>query len=901
VTHRLPEPDEAQPPDGAGAPVELDAERRRLAESAGDESNGRWRQWGPFVAARAWGTVREDYSAEGEAWTSFPHEQARSRVYRWNEDGLGAVCDRSQQLCLGLALWNGVDPILKERAFGLTGPQGNHGEDVKDCYWPVDATPTHSLLRWRYHYPQRAFPYDALVAENGRRGQDQPEYELLDTGAFDGDRFWVVELTYAKAAPDDIGLSIKVTNAGPDTATLHVLPQLWFRNTWAWGQPGKDDVPSITASTPGRLTARHVDLGELTLSYDATAGAQPLFCDNETNNPLLYGSPGRSTYPKDGINDHVVAGAPTVNPSGSGTKAAIWHQVTLAGGASAEVRVRLSAGDAAADLGPAFTQVVSDRQNEADAFWHNVSGMAQLDDEGRAITRQVLSGLLWSEQFYHYNVRTWLHGDPAAPAPPAQRLWGRNARWDHVDAHDVILMPDTWEYPWFAAWDLAFHTVALAHVDPGLAKAQLLLLEREWYQHPNGQLPAYEWAFDDVNPPVQAWAALRVFDLDGRRDVDFLARLFHKLLVNFTWWVNREDAPGDNIFTGGFLGLDNIGPIDRSHLPPGLQLEQADATAWMAVYCLGMLEIAVILAGQDPSYEELATMFFEHFALIAEAIEHHGLWDEQDGFFYDRVVLADGEREPVRARSFVGLMPLVATAILDDDIVQRLPMFSARLDVFLRKRPDLAHCVSRVDGTGRRLLAVVGPDQLPRLLARIVDPAEFWSGHGLRSLSKAHLDDPVRLDVGGVMASADYEPAESRSLLYGGNSNWRGPVWMPANLLLVHGLHTHAAFDDTEIEIPGGAGATVTASVVADRLSADVAALFRRGPDGQRPVNAGRPRLDEDPRWSDRLWFHEYFDGDTGAGLGAEHQTGWTAGVAELMLRRRPSSTPPSQPSPPSG
>jgi hypothetical protein len=862
-----------------------DPERTRLADDT-------WRQWGPFVAARAWGTVREDYSADGEAWTSFPHEQARSRAYRWNEDGLAAVCDRGQRLCLGLALWNGVDPILKERPFGLTGLEGNHGEDVKECYWHLDATPTHSWLRWRYHYPQRAFPYDDLVAQNAARGQDVPEYELLDTGAFVDDRFWVVDVTYAKAGPDDLCLEIAVTNAGPDAATLHVLPHLWFRNTWAWGQAGAEmdgedlSRPSIGLGGPGALVARHASLGGYTLAYDsAGSSGGPLFCDNETNTALLYGAPGHSAYPKDGINDRVVHGSATVNPAGVGTKAAVWHQLTVAAGETATVRVRLTAGEAVGDLRVGFGAVLDDRRNEADTFWRNVTGSAGLDAEDRAITRQALSGLLWSQQFYHYNVRTWLHGDPAEPPPPVERLWGRNARWTHLDANDVILMPDTWEYPWFAAWDLAFHAVAVAHVDPALAKDQLLLLAREWYQHPNGQLPAYEWAFDDVNPPVQAWAALRVFSLDGRQDFDFLARIFHKLLLNFTWWANREDALGDNVFTGGFLGLDNIGPIDRSHLPPGLSLAQADATAWMALYCLGLLNLAVQLAGHDPTYEDLAITFFEHFALIADAFDRHGLWDETDGFYYDQLLSADGERMAVRARSFVGLMPLVATAVLDEDIVQRLPGFSARIETFLRKRPDLATCVDTVNARGQRLMSVVNEDRLARILSRVVDPAEFWSGHGIRSLSKAHLADPARIEVDGVVAQADYEPGESRTRLYGGNSNWRGPVWLPANLLLADGLRQHARFHDLQVDVPGGSTTSVAAMV--ESLTDDLVRLFRRGPDGSRRVNAGRPRLDEDPRWSGQLWFHEYFDGDTGAGLGAEHQTGWTACIADLLLRPR--------------
>jgi hypothetical protein len=864
----------------------MDSERARLAEA---DTGGHWRDWGPFVAARAWGTVREDYSADGEAWTSFPHDHARSRTYRWNEDGLAAVCDRDQRLCLGLALWNGQDPILKERPFGLTGPEGNHGEDVKECYWHLDATPTHSWLRWRYHYPQRPFPYDLLVSENARRGQDAPEFELLDTDAFADDRYWVVDVTYAKAAPDDICLLVTVTNAGPETATLHVLPQLWFRNTWSWGQPGAPTMPSISSGAPGRLLVTHEQLGPMTLTYDASSDStRSLFCDNETNTMRLYGTSGRSPYPKDGINDHVVDGRSSVNPDARGTKAAVWHQVTVAPGASAQVRVRLGAGGPAADgppadLGAGFDAVLAERSADAEAFWAGVPGQTALDEEARAISRQALSGLLWSQQFYHYDVRTWLSGDPAGPRPPVERLWGRNVRWEHLDAHDVIVMPDTWEYPWFAAWDLAFHAVALAHVDPELAKQQLLLLERDWYQHPNGQLPAYEWAFDDVNPPVQAWAALRVFTLDGRKDLDFLTRIFHKLLLNVTWWTNREDTLGDNIFTGGFLGLDNIGPIDRSHLPPGQSLAQVDATAWMGLYCLGLLNIAVQLAGHDPTYEDLAVTFFEHFALIASSLDRHELWDELDGFYYDQLITGQGERIAVRARSFVGLMPLVATAVLDEEVMSRLPKFMDRLATFLRKRPDLASCVQETNDRGQRLLSVVNHERLLRLMTRVVDPAEFWSGHGVRSLSRAHLVDPVRVDLDGVVATAGYEPAESTTRLYGGNSNWRGPVWLPANLLLVDGLRQHARFHD--IDVPDGAGRPVPLSVWLERLSADVVGLFRADPDGRRPVNARRPRLDQDPRWSGQLWFQEYFDGDTGAGLGAEHQTGWTATVADLLLR----------------
>jgi len=623
----------------------MSTEQQRLA--AADAGSADWRAWGPYVAERAWGTVREDYSPGGDAWEFFPHDQARSRTYRWNEDGMAGVCDQEQTWCLALALWNGADPFLKERMFGLTGPEGNHGEDAKDYWWYVDGTPTHSWMSWRYHYPQGEFPYDDLVATNGARTRDDEEYELLDTGVFDDDRYWVVEVDYAKADVRDLLMRVRVTNMGPDEATLHVLPTFWFRNVWAWGLPGKDDVPVITAAT-GCLVAAFGDT-VWSLTHDDTG--TPLFCDNETNSERIWGTAGRSAYPKDGINDHVAHGSPTVNPDPHGTKSAIHHVLTVQPGETQEIRVRLTEDRDAGDLGAAFDEVMTARQAEADAF-HEALAPDTVGDDAARVLRQALAGMLWSKQFYHYDVARWLDGDPAGPEPPSQRRTGRNAGWRHLNNHDVITMPDKWEYPWYAAWDLAFHCVALAHVDPTFAKEQLLLMTREWYMHPNGQLPAYEWELGDVNPPVHAWAALRVFHVDGSQDFEFLERAFHKLLLNFTWWVNRKDADGNNVFEGGFLGLDNIGAFDRSSdVPAGGRLEQSDGTAWMAMFCLNMWEIALVLAVHDDAYEDMATKFFEHFALIASAAQR--LWDEQDGFFYDVLQSSDGIRAMLRVRSVV--------------------------------------------------------------------------------------------------------------------------------------------------------------------------------------------------------------------------------------------------------
>jgi hypothetical protein len=889
---------------GSGQGSTTGAEKARLAEA--DAGTQPWRAWGPYVSERAWGTVREDYSAGGEAWAHFPHDHARSRTFRWSEDGMAAVCDQQQTLCLGLALWNGVDPILKERMFGLGGPEGNHGEDAKDYWWYLDSTPTHSWMVWRYHYPQGPFPYGDLVAENGRRGGREAEYELVDTGVFDDDRYWAVTVTYAKAGPEDLCMLIEATNHGPDPASLHLLPTLWFRNTWAWGLPIEEDPdggqPPVIRREGDGLVADHRRLGRLSMISgvgDSRDPGRPVFCDNESNAERLWGVPGRSAFPKDGINDHVVHGAATVNPAETGTKAAVHHIVDVAPGESAVIRVRLTrdtapvegTGAAVPALDTDFDAVLDARRAEADAFFSDLTPSGTPADEAMVL-RQAIAGLLWGKQFFHYDVERWLAGDPAGPPPPDGRRYGRNSAWSHLNNADVISMPDPWEYPWYAAWDLAFHCIPLAHVDPRFAKDQLILMLREWYMHPNGQIPAYEWAFGDVNPPVHAWAALRVFEIDGSRDHLFLARVFQKLLLNFTWWVNRKDADGRNVFEGGFLGLDNIGPIDRSAmLPVNARLEQSDGTAWMAMYALNLLEIALVLARHDRSYEDTATKFFEHFAYIAQAMDEKGLWNSEDGFFYDVLAYSDGGRAPLRVRSMVGLLPLAATTTLGTSTLAELPDFAGRFRWFLEHKPAYRGVVGATHERGAglgRLLAVVDEHRLLRILAVMLDEREFLSPHGLRALSARHRDEPFTIDLAGASYTVDYEPGESTSGLFGGNSNWRGPIWFPVNYLVIEALRRYARFygDDLLIEHPTGSGRRITLHEVADDLSARLVSLFTSGDDGRRPVLGEEKLFQSDARWHDLIPFHEYFHGDTGRGVGATHQTGWTALVADLILRR---------------
>jgi hypothetical protein len=870
-----------------------------------------WYTWGPYVSERQWGTVREDYSQDGDAWNYLPHDQARSRAYRWGEDGLAGFSDVEQRLCLGLALWNGRDPFLKERLFGLTGPEGNHGEDVKEHWWYLDALPSHAWNRWRYHYPQAAFPYEQLRTENARRDRRAPEYEILDTGVFDAGRYWITEVVYAKS--DDareLLVEITATNAGPDADTLHVLPTAWFRNTWSWdaGEP----KPLMRLAGDAAVDVDHPFLGPLELLADTadntTADSDghnrvtptPLFCENETNGQRLFDCPPETPYPKDGINDHVVSGAPTVNPEREGTKCAFWYQLTVQPGATATIRLRLRPKQETGTNGPFdhndFDLLIQKRRAEADEFYRALTPPQAGADEA-LVMRQAFAGMLWSKQFYNYDVATWLDGDPAQPTPPRERELNRNARWRNFNAFDILSMPDKWEYPWFAAWDLGFHCVSLAHVDPGFAKYQLVLLCREWFQHPNGALPAYEWDFSDVNPPVQAWAALEVFALDGAKDFDFLARIFDKLLVNFTWWVNREDVWGNNLFEGGFLGLDNIGPIDRSHLPPGTVLEQSDATGWMAFYALSMATIALILwrngrqAGAD-----LVLKFLEHYAGITTALETQGMWDDADGMFYDHLCLASGAVIPVKARSMVGMIPLLAVGVVDHQMVVTALRFKKAFADFLRRQgltdADKAREMGILrDGDGRPeklLLSVVGVDRLTPLFRSLFDESKFLSPYGLRSLSAELADQPYVLHLEGTTATIDYEPAESTTAMFGGNSNWRGPIWFPLNYLLCNSLQTYHAFfgDDFTVEYPTGSGQHKNLSEVAADLRERLVSIFLRGSDGRRPCHGWVETLQNDPNWRDNVSFNEYFHGDNGAGLGASHQTGWTGLIADVIRRR---------------
>ena len=840
---------------------------------------GAWQRWGPYLSERAWGTVREDYSPDGTAWEYLPHDHARSRAFRWSEDGLGGICDRHQRLCLAFSFWNGSDPILKERIFGLTGNEGNHGEDAKEYWWYLDSTPTHSWMRWRYAYPQAAFPYADLVAENGRRGRAAPEYELLDTGIFDDDRYWDITADYAKAGPDDICVRLRVRNAGPDAAVLHALPTLWFRNRWSWS----DRVPRPELRAGERsLACAEEQLGSMVLTGDGDPRA--LVCDNETNADRLFGVPG-PRFPKDGINDHVIAGAPSVNPEGAGTKGALWYRLEVPAGGTAEVRLRLAPD--ARDLEGGWDGAMAARAAEADAFYAEIAPLAGEDE--RRVMRQAFAGMLWGKQFYNFDVARWLDGDPSQPPPPPGRAAGRDHEWRHLHAHDVISMPDPWEYPWFAAWDLAFHCDALAHVDPEFAKDQLILMCREWYMHPNGAIPAYEWAFSDVNPPVHAWAALRVFRIDGSRDRLFLERVFQKLLLSFSWWTNRKDEDGDFLFAGGFLGLDNIGPFDRSApLPPGVRLEQADGTGWMAIFALNMLEIALILAAEDPAYEDMAVKFFSHFMLIASAIGTRGLWDEEDGFFYDRLRRpADDRTLPVKVRSMTGLIPLCAVAVGRGEI-QALPDLAARIDRAMRERPQFAGCVHLPASGPGGLLSVLDEERLRRVLSRVLDESEFLSPHGLRALSAAYRDAPYSLELDGrEIATVGYEPAESGTGLFGGNSNWRGPVWFPVNYVVIEALGRFHSFfgDEVRVEHPTGSGTMMNLGEVSLDLSRRLVSIFLLDETGRRPCFGDVARFRDDPEWRDSLLFHEYFHGDLGSGLGASHQTGWTGLVADLVVR----------------
>jgi hypothetical protein len=874
-----------------------DAEHQRLA--AANRGEQAWRRWGPYLSERQWGTVREDYSPFGDAWNEFTHDHARSRAYRWGEDGLAGISDDKQRLCLALALWNGQDPILKERLFGLTNSQGNHGEDVKELYYYLDSTPTHSYFKMLYKYPQGAFPYQQLTEENAHRGKEGLEFELLDSGLFDENRYFDVFIEYAKAATDDILMGITVHNRGPETASLHVLPQLWFRNTWSW-QDG-DHKPQLTATENGAIAVHHQDLGTF---YGYVEGNPTLlFCDNETNTRRLYGVGNAAGYPKDAFHDYLINGdSGAVNPTQTGTKATAHAILSLSPGDTAQMRLRLTNRQLTKPFSD-FHAIMKTRLQEADDFYDRLQ-VDITNPDARLVQRQAFAGMLWSKQFYYYDVPQWLNGDPLQPPPPGQRQQGRNYEWRHLNNADILSMPDTWEYPWYAAWDLAFHCIHLALVDAEFAKNQLVLLTREWYMHPNGQLPAYEWNFSDVNPPVHAWATWRVFQMDRKQrgdqgDLAFLERVFHKLMLNFTWWVNRKDTHGHNIFQGGFLGLDNIGVFDRSApLPTGGVINQADGTSWMAMYCLNLMRIALELALHNPVYQDIATKFFEHFLHIAEAMNNIadkgiGLWDEEDEFYYDELFLPDGQIIPLKVRSMVGLIPLFAVEVLEPDLMEKLPEFHRRLKWFLNYRPDLYQLVShwQVAGQGdRRLLSLLRGSRMKRLLRRALDETEFLSDYGIRSLSRVHAEQPYVFQCAGNPLSVAYLPAESDSGLFGGNSNWRGPIWFPVNYLLIESLQKfhHYYGDDFTIECPSGSGVYMTINQVADELSRRLSGIFLKDEQGRRPVFGHYQKLQDDPHFRDYVMFHEYFHGDNGRGVGASHQTGWTGLVAKLLQPRRP-------------
>lgn len=873
-------------------------EELRLNES--QERTTHWKSWGPYVSERAWGTVREDYSASGDAWTYFPHDHARSRAYRWNEDGIAGICDRHQRMCFALALWNGRDPILKERLFGLSGHEGNHGEDVKEYYFYLDSTPTHSYMKYLYKYPQMEYPYDLLVEEGRKRGKDQPEFELVDTGIFDDQRYFDVFVEYAKAGVADICVRITVANRGPEAAEIHLLPTLWFRNTWSWF--GKTNKPSLILDpSSGAIRASEHEIGTYWLYADP--GSTPLFTENETNNQRLFNAANASRFVKDAFHRYLINGEKgAVNPEHHGTKAAIHYKLTVPAGGERTVNLRLQMKKTATQsqlaLGPEFTETLARRKQEADDFYATVIPSCA-DPDTRNIMRQAFAGMLWTKQYYHYVVRDWLNGDPAMPRPPESRKSGRNQGWGHIYNADIISMPDKWEYPWYAAWDLGFHCVTLALVDCEYAKDQLVLMLREWYMHPNGQIPAYEWAFGDVNPPVHAWAAYQVFLIDkarngGKGDLQFLSRVFLKLLLNFTWWVNRKDVDGLNVFQGGFLGLDNIGVFDRNTaLPGGRHLEQSDGTSWMAMYSLDLMAIALELSRNDPVYEDVASKFWEHFIYIARAMNHLGddglsLWNEEDGFFYDVLHSSDGDALPLRVRSLVGLMPLYAVQTLSPELLDALPAFRRRLEWFIKNRSDLTGnlaCMQTEGHKERRLFAVATRPQLQRILAVMLDEKEFFSPHGIRALSAYHRDHPYMVELDGQHHSVHYEPAESQAGLFGGNSNWRGPIWFPVNYLLVQALRRfHGYYGDSfQVECPTGSGTQMNLSQVADEISRRLVSTFQRDSRGRRPMLGNNDKFQTDAHWRDYIPFHEYFHGDTGAGVGASHQTGWTALVATMI------------------
>ncbi|GAB1538195.1 glucosidase [Scytonema sp. NUACC21] len=863
---------------------------------AARNNQAKWRKWGPYLSDRQWGTVREDYSPNGSAWDYFTHDHARSRAYRWGEDGIAGISDEQQQLCFAIALWNGEDPILKERFFGLTGSEGNHGEDVKEYYFYLDNTPTHSYMKMLYKYPQKAFPYSQLVAENQRRSRQEPEFELLDTGIFDENRYFDVFVEYAKNSAEDILIQIQVVNRGPESKTLHLLPTLWFRNTWSWDREAIKPILQETKSEccQNIIEVAHPSLGKKWMYFEGET--ELLFTENETNTEKLYDFPNTSAHVKDGINEYIIHGRQeAINPEKIGTKVAINYALNINAGETKTVRLRLTdASNLVEPFAKDFEAIFALRKQEADKFYQNLTPFS-LSEDMRNVQRQAFAGMLWTKQFYYYDVEKWLKGDSATP--PQERKYGRNREWFHLNNQDILSMPDKWEYPWFAAWDLAFHCIPLAMIDPDFAKNQLDILTREWYMHPNGQIPAYEWNFSDVNPPVHAWATWRVYKIEqkiyGRSDRQFLERVFQKLLLNFTWWVNRKDVEGNNVFQGGFLGLDNIGVFDRSAtLPTGGHINQSDGTSWMGMYCLNMLTIALELAKTNPVYEDIATKFFEHFLYIADAMNHIGeektsLWNEEDGFFYDVLHLPEDEIT-LKVRSIVGLIPLFAIETIEPDTLKVLPAFKQRLEWFIENRPDLRRNVACMETKGigaRRLLAIVSKDKLRKVLQKMLDENEFFGPYGIRALSKYHAEHPYRFDVNGSQFRVDYEPAESSTGLFGGNSNWRGPVWFPVNFLLVESLQKFHYYlgDDFKVECPMGSGQMMTLWEIASELSQRLIRIFLRNSSGQRPAYGGTEKFQTDPYWRDLILFSEYFHGDNGAGIGASHQTGWTGLVAKLI------------------
>ncbi|MEP7278147.1 MAG: glucosidase [Bacteroidota bacterium] len=860
--------------------------------------NEDWKKWGPYITDRQWGTVREDYSPDGSAWEYISHDMARSKAYRWGEEGIAGICDGQQLLCFALACWNKKDPILKERYFGLTNHEGNHGEDVKELYYYLDATPTHSYMKTLYKYPQTAYPYEWLVTENRKRNNKEPEFELIDTGIFNEDKYFDVFTEYAKAGADDILIKITVHNHASEDASLHLLPTIWFRNTWAWGYDNYK--PQMNSSNNGDIIINHRDKGTFTLHIEKKTVL--LFCDNETNNQRLYGAPNTGHFCKDGIHEMLVEGnSKAVNSDQQGTKACADYDLTIKAGESISIRMRLENNNL---LHPfqEFDAIFNNRIKDADEFYADLQKKISSEDE-RLVQRQAFAGMLWNKQFFYYDVDQWLKGDPCMPTPPEQRKTGRNHEWTHLNNCDIMSMPDKWEYPWFASWDLAFHCITFSMIDAGFAKGQLELLTKEWFMHPNGQLPAYEWAFGDANPPVHAWATWRVYSIDkrnndGKGDIAFLESVFHKLIMNFTWWVNRKDAEGNNIFQAGFLGLDNIGVFDRSAILPSVgEIEQSDGTSWMAMYSLNLMRIALELSRSNPVYQDMATKFFEHFLYIAGAMANigdgpSGLWDEEDQFFYDVLKRPNKETVKLKVRSMVGLIPLFAVEILDHEILEAVPEFAKRLDWFLKNRPDLANLVSRwqeKNKNEKHLLSLLRGHRMKKILQRMLDESEFFSDHGIRAVSKYHEKHPYEFWLNGTCLSVQYEPGESTTGMFGGNSNWRGPVWMPVNYLLVESLQRFHYYygDDFKVECPTGSGVFMTLKDAANEISKRLSSLFLRNQEGRRPCMGNNNKLQTDPNFNNYLQFHEYFHGDNGRGLGASHQTGWTGLIAKLLQPRR--------------